>query len=370
MCSTGAEAKPASGALPPGWNFAWLPPLEDAPPLYAFINFLIVEKGYSPATVEAYSRDITAFATDMAGEGVRLAAPEQITRRHAQRWLMALHRQGLSKTSMGRKLSSLRAFFRFLLRRGEISSLPTQGLSNPKTEQRHPNFLNVDQARALLENREGVSPRTGRSKNDAGPALDKDRPDPALLARDLALAELLYGSGLRISEALNLNITDFRPEQSHIRVMGKGGKERLAILTDAAQEALAAWLKARGRMATPAAGPEPALFLGARGGRLNRRQAQRIIAELCARAGLAQPVSPHGLRHSFATHLLEAGADLRAVQELLGHARISTTQRYTHLNLSRLVEVYDQAHPRAGAGVGHKDVEDRPEGETPRGSSP
>ena len=369
MCSTGAEANSASGALPPDRNFTWLRPLEDAPPLYAFINFLIVEKGYSPATVEAYSRDITAFATDMAGEGVRLSAPEQITRRHAQRWFMALHRQGLSKTSMGRKLSSLRAFFRFLLRRGEVSSLPTQGLSNPKTERRHPNFLNVDQARALLENRAGAAPGAGPSKNAAAPASAKDTPDPALLSRDMALAELLYGSGLRISEALNLNITDFLPEQSHIRVMGKGGKERLAILTDAAQEALAAWLKARGRIATPAGSsaapaaaggdPEQALFLGARGGRLNRRQAQRIIAELCARAGLAQPVSPHGLRHSFATHLLEAGADLRAVQELLGHARISTTQRYTHLNLSRLVEVYDKTHPRAGAG------EENPKGRAP-----
>ena len=139
--------------------------------------------------------------------------------------------------------------------------------------------------------------------------------------------------------------------------MGKGGNERLAILTDAAQEALAAWLKARGRIATPAGSsaapaaaggdPEQALFLGARGGRLNRRQAQRIIAELCARAGLAQPVSPHGLRHSFATHLLGGGGDLRTIQELLGHASLSTTQVYTGVDAARLLDVYDRAHPRA-----------------------
>lgn len=331
MCSTGAAPDPVSRAPLPGWDFTRLPPEKDAPQLYAFINFLIVEKGYARATVEAYSRDIVAFAADMAEDDVRLDAPDQIARRHVQRWLMALHRQGVSKTSMGRKLSSLRAFFRFLLRRGQISALPTQGIVNPRTEQRHPNFLNVDQAQALLE-------ETPVVKNAA-------LADPVLLARDLALAELLYGSGLRISEALSLNVDDFHPTQAHIRILGKGGKERLAVLTDAAQEALAAWIKARANLSRQPA--ETALFLGARGGRLNRRQAQRIIAELCARAGLAQPVSPHGLRHSFATHLLEAGADLRAVQELLGHARISTTQRYTHLNLSKLTEAYDKAHPRS-----------------------
>ena len=342
MCSTGAKPDPYSLPASADWDFAHLPHQEDAPSLYAFITFLAVEKGYSRATVEAYSRDIVVFAQDLASEGVNLAKPEQITRRHVQRWLMALHRQGVGKTSMGRKLSSLRAFFRFLLRRGDINMLPTQGIANPKTEQRHPNFLNVDQAQAILQ-----------EKPDASEKAD---PNPALLARDLALAELLYGSGLRISEALSLNIADFRPGQAHIRVMGKGGKERLAVLTDAAHHALAAWLDVRGELvaqgrsaktrADETAAEQP-LFLGARGGRLDRRQAQRIIAELCARAGLAQPVSPHGLRHSFATHLLEAGADLREVQELLGHARISTTQRYTHLNLRQLMEVYDRAHPRA-----------------------
>ncbi len=344
MCSTGAKTNSARQNPPLELDFAHLPHAEDAPALYAFITYLAVEKGFSRATVEAYSRDIVHFAELMAENGVALAMPAQITRRHVQRWLMALHGQGVSKTSIGRKLSSLRAFFRFLLRRGDINALPTQGIANPKAERRHPNFLNVDQAQALLREEPGASL--------------KKTPAPVLLARDLALAELLYGSGLRISEALSLNTADVHPGQAHIRVMGKGGKERLAMLTDTAQEALAAWLDARGELAAQDRGrsghgadasAEQALFLGARGGRLNRRQAQRIIAELCGRAGLAQPVSPHGLRHSFATHLLEAGADLRGVQELLGHARISTTQRYTHLNLSKLAEVYDRAHPRAGA---------------------
>ena len=344
MCSTGAKPDPRCLPAPADWDFTYLPHQEDAPSLYAFINFLAVEKGYSRATVEAYSRDIAAFAQDLAAEGVNLACPAQITRKHVQRWLMTLHRQGLGKTSMGRKLSSLRAFFRFLLRRGEISALPTQGIANPKTEQRHPNFLNVDQAQAILQEKINANEKTASN--------------PALLARDLALAELLYGSGLRISEALSLNIADFQSGRAHIRVLGKGGKERLAMLTDAAQNALAVWLEAREEIIAQSRNTktradttaEQALFLGARGGRLDRRQAQRIIADLCARAELAQPVSPHGLRHSFATHLLEAGADLREVQELLGHARISTTQRYTHLNLRKLVEVYDRAHPRADGG--------------------
>lgn len=314
-----------------------------SPGLRAFSTFLAVEKGYSHATVEAYLRDITQFATLTAPDGVDLTSPAQITRRHVQRWLMALNREGVGRASMGRKLSALRAFFRFLLRRGEINALPTQGIANPKAERRHPHFLNVDQAQAVLREGAGADP--------------KNPPDPALLARDLALAELLYGSGLRISEALALDLKHFNPANAHIKVLGKGGKERLAALTDAAQTALAAWLALRSEVAGRAregksqeggtAQPEAALFLGARGARLNRRQAQRIIAGLCLRAGLSQTVSPHGLRHSFATHLLEAGADLRAVQELLGHARISTTQRYTHLNLSKLMEVYDQAHPRA-----------------------
>ncbi len=342
MCSTGVKIDLRRQAPPPDWDFAHLPHQEDAPSLFAFITFLAVEKGYAKATVEAYSRDIVEFAQDLAGQGADLAQPELITRRHVQRWLMTLHRQSASKTSMGRKLSSLRVFFRFLLRRGDISALPTQGIANPKTEQRHPNFLNVDQAQALLREKNNIPPKTPT--------------DPALLARDLALAELVYGSGLRISEALSLNIADVQPGRAHVRVVGKGGKERLAMLTDAAAGALAVWLGLRGSVAaqsrrgtteTGDAGAGQALFLGARGGRLDRRQAQRIIAELCARAGLAQPVSPHGLRHSFATHLLEAGADLREVQELLGHARISTTQRYTHLNLRKLTETYDRAHPRA-----------------------
>ncbi len=328
--------------FPADVGLACLPLAEDAPWLHVFLTYLDAEKGYSQATILAYARDLVEFGELPECAEAAFSDPERITRRHIQQYLMSLHRKGVSRTSMGRKLSALRSYFRFILRRGIITTLPTAGIANPKTERRHPKFLNVDQARDLLE-------------ADKLPKNAAAQTDPVLLKRDLALAELLYGSGLRISEALALDVADVDLQRTVIRVMGKGGKERVALLTDTARQAIADWLSVRGEVAAldktsrnrVGQGDDAALFLGARGARLNRRQAQRIIAGLCARAGLSQPVSPHGLRHSFATHLLEAGADLRAVQELLGHSRISTTQRYTHLNLSKLVEIYDQAHPRS-----------------------
>ena len=172
--------------------------------------------------------------------------------------------------------------------------------------------------------------------------------DDIFLLRDMALLELLYGSGLRISEALGLNVGDLRPESGHVRVMGKGSKERVVPLSDTCIAALARYLAVRADI--PPVHGERAVFLGRRGKRLDRRQAARILEERAQEAGIPQHVSPHDLRHSFATHLLEGGADLRAVQELLGHSRISTTQRYTHLNLDALSRIYDSAHPLAGAG--------------------
>jgi integrase/recombinase XerC len=300
-----------------------------------FLAHLEMEKGCSPATVEAYGNDVAQFESLMVRQGLSLAAPETITRRRVESWLAELHRQGVSKTSMGRKLSSLRAFFRFCARMRMIAALPTEGVGNPKTEKHHPAFLNADQAFALLD-AGGQSP--------AG-AVPPDREKAAAVeARDLCLAEILYGSGLRVSEALSLNEGRINGASVTLRIPGKGGKERLAPLTDTARIALDAWLERRSLLAAP---DERALFVGERGRRLNRREALRILEKLCRQAGLPQTVSPHALRHSFATHLLEAGADLRSVQELMGHSRLSTTQRYTHLNLAHLTAVYDKAHPKS-----------------------
>ncbi|MDL2306507.1 tyrosine recombinase XerC [Desulfovibrio sp. OttesenSCG-928-C06] len=327
-----------------------------------FLAHLELEKGYSLATVEAYATDLAQFQTVLAKSGQDLGAPAEITKQHIRKFLADQHRNGANKSSIARKLSALRAFFRFCARLRLIESLPTSGISNPKQEKRHPTILNVDQTFALLEQKQGgdnsaaqdPTVETGRA---ADSAPEKNAARYAAALRDIALAELLYGSGLRISEALALDVGHIDLEESSIRVLGKGGKQRLALLSDSSRLALRAWMDERpallpdeasdGNTAGKPVSREEALFLGARGGRLNRRQAQRIIEDLCKKAGLQQSVSPHALRHSFATHLLEAGADMRSVQELLGHSRLSTTQRYTHLNLSRLMEVYDKAHPKS-----------------------
>ena len=302
-------------------------------PVSRFLDYLSGQKGYSAATVAAYGGDAAQFEAHLARRGLSLAEPARVTREHVRGFLAELHRQRLGKASMGRKLSSLRGLFRFLQQKKLVAQSPLAGVKNPKGEKRHPGVLNADQAKALVE---------------AGDALD-----PRSL-RDMALAELLYGAGLRISEAVTLDLLDVDLSRGVARVLGKGGKERLAPVGGAARERLLAYLRVRGAFC-PAPG-EKAFFLGSRGGRLNRRQAARILADMAAGAGLPQRVHPHMLRHSFATHMLQAGADLRSVQELLGHSRLATTQRYTHLDLTRIMRAYDAAHPLATGGPGHAAV--------------
>ena len=316
-----------------------------------FLAHLEMEKGYSAATVEAYGEDLRQFGGFLANLGLSLDAPSSVTSAHIRSYMAEMHRLALSKTSMGRKLSALRAFFRFCARLRLISALPTAGVRNPKQEKRHPKVLNVDQTFALLDT-VGLPARPDAGP-DAGPGggrgmAPRTPAKQAAAARDLALAELLYGSGLRISEALSLDMGQVAVTgqgDAFVRVLGKGGKERVVPLSDACVSAMALWIEERKDLAAPG---EKALFTGANGKRLNRRVAARSLEEMCKRAGLPEIISPHTLRHSFATHLLEGGADLRSVQELLGHARLTTTQRYTHLNLAHLTRVYDAAHPKAG----------------------
>lgn len=300
-------------------------------PAVAFLAWMQLRKGLADATFLAYRRDLSQFEGFLREHGQSLARPDTLTREHILDFAASLHAQGQAKSSVSRKLSALRALFRHLLRHKKISADPTVGVRNPKREQHHPAVLNVDQTFALLG---GLS--------SAPPTAPVDK-DTALQLRDLALAETLYGAGLRISEATQLNLTDVRLEEGFVRVWGKGSKERLAPLGEACVAALTAWLGVRDTVAHSA---ERAVFVGARGKRLDRRQGLRIVDDLRLQAGLPQHISPHSLRHSFATHLLEGGADLRTVQELLGHARLATTQRYTHLTLDRLMRVYDKAHPR------------------------
>lgn len=318
MSSTGA---PRKGPVGPG---AALPEV-----CQGFLAYLEIERGYSLATVRAYAADLDQFEEFLSRRTRSLKDFETISREDATAYLAELHRLRLKKSSMARKLSSLRSLFTYLLKNQLLQANPLTGLRNPRQEQRQPRALNVDQAVAVMEGQV---------------------PPGAHGLRDLALAEVLYGSGLRVSEALSLSVDDVRTDRGFVRVRGKGNKERLAPLSEAAKERLVEYLRVRQELVpTPGQGPaQEALFLGARGGPLTRREAQRIVARLAAGAGIGQDVHPHTLRHSFATHLLQAGADLRSVQELLGHSRLSTTERYTHLDLRRIMEVYDKAHPHAG----------------------
>lgn len=307
-------------------------------PAATFLAWMEFQKGASEATVEAYAVDILEFETYLRGMGASLEKPSEITKSMVQGFSASLFRQGMARSSMARKLSALRSLFRHLLRLHKIDSDPCAGVRNPKQDQRHPAMLNVDQVFSLLDEKpeEKSAPPSSSTPANA---------DETFRLRDMALLELLYGSGLRISEALGLDVNDVRPESGHVQVMGKGSKERIVPLSDTCRDALSRWLAVRDRV--PPVHGERAAFLGRRGKRLDRRQAARILEERAAEAGISQHISPHDLRHSFATHLLEGGADLRAVQELLGHSRISTTQRYTHLNLDALTRIYDAAHPLA-----------------------
>ncbi|GAB6057051.1 tyrosine recombinase XerC [Desulfonatronum parangueonense] len=283
-----------------------------------------VEKGYAQATIDAYGTDLLQFERFIRDKGLEPDNPKSISRDHVRGYLAELHRRGIKRSSVARKLAGLRSYFRFLIRHDILQSSPCTSVANPKQDVRQPTTLNVDQALQLME--------------------ASRKPDPRSL-RDMALVELLYGSGLRISEALGLDLYDMDLKQGLVRVMGKGGRERMAPMTPDSVQRMRSYLEHRG-----AFGPQPeerAVFLGLRGGRLNRREADRILNKAAKSTGISQHISPHMLRHSFATHLLESGADLRSVQELLGHARLSTTQRYTHLDLARVVRIYDQAHPLA-----------------------
>lgn len=310
----------------------------DRSPLFieAFLTWMAVQKGASEATQKAYAVDLGQLAEFLRNQGVSLAQPQTVTRRHIQSFLSWLFRKGDAKSSMSRKLAAARSFFRFQQRGGRVTENVAAQVRNPRQEKRHPRALNVDETFALLDSSKGPAGGSGPVSGSA----EQER----ILCRDLALAELLYGSGLRISEALGLNVDDVQLASRVLRVMGKGSKERLSPLSDTSHQSLKRWLEERPLLALP---EEPALFVGTRGGRLNRREAARIVERLCQRAGLTFTVSPHSLRHSFATHLLEAGADMRSVQELLGHERLTTTQRYTQVSLESLMQTYDQAHPRA-----------------------
>ena len=293
-----------------------------------FLDWLQVEKGYSPHTIAAYGRDLREFAAKfVASSGP--AEPEQVTGDDIHAFIQSL--SGDSAATVARKLSALRSFFRFLQRRQGLTTDPLASIYAPRIRQAIPVFLTVDEAFALME---------------------APGPGDAAMRRDRAVLELLYSTGARVSELVSRNVPDLDFAAAILRIKGKGGKERLSPVGLPALESSRAWLPERAAILTEnrAAGrpvDENALFLNRRGGRLTVRSVERLVRFYSERVGIIQMVTPHALRHSFATHLLEMGADLRSVQELLGHASLSTTGRYTHLDVNHLTKVYDQAHPLA-----------------------
>ena len=313
----------------------WLEHLED-------------ERGLSHHTLTAYRRDLTRFheflCADFLGRPATEVAPRDVDTLAVRSFLAGLHRQGLGRRSQGRALSAVRSFFRWAYRRDEVEANPAEPVRTPKHEKRLPRHLRPGEIETLLEAPEGDDP---------------------LSRRDRALLELLYATGLRVGELVSLDWRDVDLSARTLRVVGKGSKERMVPFGRPAVGALRDWLDVWEELRRQAGadprndrgddepGDEP-VWLNFRGGRLSARSVARILDKHVERAALASGVHPHTLRHTFATHLLEAGADLRSIQELLGHASLSTTQRYTHLEVERLLSVYRESHPRARENRAHK----------------
>lgn len=289
-----------------------------------FLNTLLNVRQASPHTLSSYRRDLFQ-CLDWLSEHSDVQAWHQLTRQHLRQYLVFRHQQGLSPRSLQRQLSSLRTFLTWLQQQHHLTDNPADGLKAPKAAQLLPKPVDPDQLQHTLD------------------TLSKESDEVSI--RDSAILELLYASGLRLAELVSLDLSQLKLSQQQVRVMGKGKKERLVPFGGKATQALTAWLAIRSGWCLR--GDEPALFLGIRGRRIHRSTVQQMLARIGQEQGMSDRLHPHRLRHSFASHLLESSGDLRGVQELLGHADISSTQIYTRLDYQHLARVYDDAHPRA-----------------------
>ena len=290
-----------------------------------YINYLEVERNVSPYTVRNYTTDLLGFFEFLKGK--EISSLNEVDRHVARDYLAYLLEQGFVKASIARKLSAIRSFYRYLLREKMVSTSPVETTSSPKLDKRLPSFLSIKEVNRLLE------------------APDLSTPQGQ---RDRALLELLYASGLRVSELVSLNVGQIDFDSCEIRVWGKGSKERVVLMGKPAAEALRAYLQqGRPKLFGTRIRMTNALFINRYGERLIERRVQRILEKYASLAGISKKVHPHMLRHTFATHLLDGGADLRVVQELLGHANLSSTQIYTHVSKSQARKVYLSAHPLA-----------------------
>ena len=285
-----------------------------------YLDYLRTIKHYSPATLESYQRDIQGFFKFLSEQ--QIDDVDQATIHDIRAYIASCHRKGMAESSMQRLLSSLRGFYKYLLKDNQIGANPAADVRAPKGAKKLPKVLDVDQVDRLLSS-ESTTP---------------------LAIRDKAMMELFYSSGLRLSELVNLDVLDLDLKAGQVKILGKGNKTRYLPVGKQANQAVSEWLDLRLGLAQAG---EKAVFINNRGSRLSQRAVQKRMREQAQRTELGVHVHPHMLRHSFASHLLESSGDLRSVQELLGHANISTTQVYTQLDFQHLAKVYDQAHPRA-----------------------
>lgn len=294
--------------------------------LREFLSYLSVERNASQNTVAAYRRDLLQFYKYIE-EKFNTAVVSSLTVFHLRSFLSELQSLKLMKTSVSRKLAALRAYFKYLEQRGVLKNNPARALFHPRLDRRLPSFLDQKEITEFLD----------------------IPPDTPLGRRDRAILELFYATGMRISELVNLSIYDIMDDDDEIRILGKGDKERVVIYGNCARNAIADYKEniRPGLVGKKNTEKTNALFVNRGGGKLTQRSIQRMVAKYLKQCGKKKKVTPHTLRHSFATHLLENGADLRTVQELLGHASLSTTQIYTHITQERLKTVYDKTHPRA-----------------------
>ena len=308
--------------------------------LNAFQSHLEDERQVSPHTVRNYLSDLRQFldvVEEAKGEGTPpLSHPDQIDAGIIRTYLQVLYQRGVEARTLGRKLASMRSFLQLMERRGHVSSNAARAVRTPKAQRPLPNTLPIDHVFALLD-----TPQEPNAESSV----------PWMRQRDQAILELFYASGVRVSELASLDVQSIDLTAGVMRVLGKGNRERQVFFGKTAAQALRDYLESReisglGRS-------EPALFLNRNGHRLSPRGVQLLIKKHCRRTGISTRTSPHTLRHAFATHLLDNGADLRSIQELLGHQQLSTTQKYTHVSVDRMLDVYDQAHPRARRSQGN-----------------
>jgi integrase/recombinase XerC len=296
------------------------------PSIARFLRYLLVERNASDLTIKSYGEDLSALDEYLAESMGRPAEPSEITSLDLRGYVAALHEAGYAKTSVARRLASLRSFFRFAQREGLADSNPAKPLRNPRPDRKLPHFLSTEEIGRLL---------------DAPPE------DAPMGLRDRAILETTYSAGLRVSELVGSNDSDLDLEGGLVRIRGKGRRERLAPLGSFALKAIHRWRGVRRLSAKTSKEPETPLFVNRLGTRITTRSIGRMLEKYLKLTGLDLRTSPHTLRHSFATHLLDRGADIRSVQELLGHKSLVTTQIYTHVSTAGLREAYEKAHPRA-----------------------